>query len=91
MSDDHKPNRADETKRINELGGKVTRKNIFTINPINGLMEPSGISRVEGILAVSRAIGDIRLHPYVTCEPEFKEKEIKYGEDLFMVLGMCIE
>lgn len=55
LSCDHKPDRPDELARIGALGGRV----IF----VNG-------ARVEGILAMSRAIGDRYLKPYVISEPE---------------------
>ena len=42
LSQDHKPDRNDETKRINDLGGRVIHW---------------GRWRVEGVLAVSRSIG----------------------------------
>ncbi|CAI5728423.1 unnamed protein product [Peronospora effusa] len=57
LTSDHKPNRPDERRRIQELGGSV----IFW-----------GVWRVEGILAVSRAIGDRMLKPFVVAEPEVK-------------------
>jgi protein phosphatase 2C len=71
LSNDHKPNRPDEMRRISALGGKVTFKNI---------------PRVEGVLAVSRALGDMKLHPYVTCEPEFTARRLE-PNDLFMVMA----
>ncbi|KAK6936373.1 PPM-type phosphatase-like domain [Dillenia turbinata] len=49
------PDREDELERIKGLGGRVIH--------LNG-------ARVEGILAMSRAIGDKYLKPYVTAEPE---------------------
>lgn len=52
---DHKPDRKDETKRIKELGGQVLH--------YNG-------ARVMGLLAMSRAIGDNSLKPYISHEPE---------------------
>ncbi|KAL6960281.1 protein-serine,threonine phosphatase [Sarracenia purpurea var. burkii] len=55
LSSDHKPDRADELARIEASGGRV----IF----VNG-------ARVEGILAMSRALGDKFLKPIVTSEPE---------------------
>jgi serine/threonine protein phosphatase PrpC len=61
LSDDHKPDRNDETKRINELGGRV----IYW-----------GRWRVEGVLAVSRSIGDAKLKPYVTAEPDIVEYDL---------------
>ncbi|KAK8810549.1 hypothetical protein WA158_007124 [Blastocystis sp. Blastoise] len=54
-TNDHKPNRPDEKDRIVSKGGKV----LFW-----------GVWRVEGILAVSRAIGDYKLKQYVSNIPE---------------------
>ena len=55
----HKPDRPDETARIEALGGTV-------VKPFG-----STVYRVEGILAVSRAVGDKNLKPMVTAEPEY--------------------
>eukprot|EP01018_Ginkgo_biloba_P034194 Gb_27731 [translate_table: standard] len=55
LSTDHKPDRPDEMARIEAAGGRV----IFW----NG-------HRVLGVLAMSRAIGDKYLKPYVVAEPE---------------------
>ena len=71
MSDDHKPDRADEERRIRSLGGKVVHW---------------GRWRVEGVLAVSRAIGDVSLQPYVTCVPEVVERALS-SEDEYLVLA----
>lgn len=70
LSRDHKPSLPDEAKRITDAGGKV----IFW-----------GRWRVEGILAVSRAIGDRHLKPYVTAEPEVCEWALT-DKDCFLVL-----
>ena len=72
MSVDHKPDRQDEKKRITKLGGKVLH---------------CGRWRVQGVLAVSRAIGDVNLQPYVTCEPEIMERELLDDEDCYLVLA----
>lgn len=71
LSRDHKPGMPDETQRINALGGKV----IYW-----------GRWRVEGLLAVSRAIGDSSLKPYVTSEPEVCEYDIG-NDDWFLVIS----
>lgn len=55
LSDDHKPNREDEYARIEAAGGKVINW--------NG-------SRVFGVLAMSRSIGDKYLKPSVIPDPE---------------------
>ncbi|XP_052186739.1 probable protein phosphatase 2C 24 [Diospyros lotus] len=55
LSADHKPDRPDELNRIEAAGGRV----IYWEGP-----------RVLGVLAMSRAIGDNYLKPYVSCEPE---------------------
>ncbi|XP_027176130.1 probable protein phosphatase 2C 24 [Coffea eugenioides] len=55
LSDDHKPDRPDELNRIQGAGGRV----IYWDCP-----------RVQGVLAMSRAIGDNYLKPYVSCVPE---------------------
>nr|ABW74582.1 putative protein phosphatase [Boechera divaricarpa] len=55
LSTDHKPDRPDELDRIEGAGGRV----IYWDCP-----------RVLGVLAMSRAIGDNYLKPYVSCEPE---------------------
>ncbi|KAL2541128.1 putative protein phosphatase 2C 24 [Abeliophyllum distichum] len=55
LSIDHKPDRPDELNRIQAAGGRI----IYWDGP-----------RVLGVLAMSRAIGDNYLKPYVSCEPE---------------------
>ncbi|TMW67767.1 hypothetical protein Poli38472_007439 [Pythium oligandrum] len=71
LTSDHKPNRPDERKRIQELGGSV----VFW-----------GVWRVEGILAVSRAIGDRMLKPFVVAEPEVKEWT-RTANDRFLIVA----
>lgn len=55
---DHKPTRPDERQRIVSLGGKVIKTS------------PEDVYRVNGMLALSRAIGDFALSPHVTWKPE---------------------
>uniref|UniRef100_A0A0E0LC65 protein-serine/threonine phosphatase n=1 Tax=Oryza punctata TaxID=4537 RepID=A0A0E0LC65_ORYPU len=58
LSEDHKPNRKDERKRIEDAGGIVVSDDIW---------------RVDGILAVSRAFGNRALKRYVKAEPDIQE------------------
>ncbi|XP_030451240.1 protein phosphatase 2C 37 [Syzygium oleosum] len=55
LSSDHKPDRPDELERIQNAGGRV----IYWDG-----------ARVLGVLAMSRAIGDNYLKPYVVPDPE---------------------
>ncbi|KAJ0970282.1 hypothetical protein J5N97_023159 [Dioscorea zingiberensis] len=71
LSDDHKPDRADELARIEAAGGRV----IY----LNG-------ARVHGILAMSRALGDKYLKPVVISEPEMVVME-RTQEDECMVIA----
>jgi len=57
LSVDHKPDLPSERERIECLGGRV-------------IQQMNSVSRVEGILAVSRAIGDFALKPYVIPDPD---------------------
>ncbi|GLE00248.1 hypothetical protein PINS_up008975 [Pythium insidiosum] len=71
LTSDHKPNRPDERRRVHELGGSV----VFW-----------GVWRVEGILAVSRAIGDRMLKPFVVAEPEVKELT-RTAQDQYLIVA----
>ena len=57
ITEDHKPNKKSEFDRITQLGG-------FVIN------DPYGTARVNGTLALSRAIGDLYLSPFVSWVPD---------------------
>jgi serine/threonine protein phosphatase PrpC len=60
LTDDHKPDRPDENERIIRHGGLVAKTS------------REDVPRVNGILAVSRSVGDFVLFPHVTWEPEIK-------------------
>ncbi|KAH6804439.1 hypothetical protein C2S51_032686 [Perilla frutescens var. frutescens] len=68
---DHKPGRADEKARIEASGGRVMH---------------TDTARVQGVLAMSRAIGDVFLKPYVISEPEvsFTRRE---EDDEFVIIS----
>ncbi|XP_018318809.1 protein phosphatase 1E isoform X3 [Agrilus planipennis] len=67
----HKPCREDEKSRIEKEGGAV----IFW-----------GTWRVNGQLAVSRAIGDLEYKPYVTATPDVREIRLS-GEEDFLIIA----
>ncbi|KAJ9582388.1 hypothetical protein L9F63_003241, partial [Diploptera punctata] len=71
MVSPHKPYRQDERDRIENMGGCV----VFW-----------GTWRVNGQLAVSRAIGDLEYKPYVTSEPDVKAVSLDGTED-FLILA----
>jgi len=70
MSSDHKPAREEEKKRIEALGGRI----IYY-----------GTWRVEGVLAVTRAIGDRRLKKFVSAVPEIKQRQLQEGDDYLIL------
>ncbi|THU72066.1 hypothetical protein C4D60_Mb04t08170 [Musa balbisiana] len=71
LSDDHKPNRSDERKRIEDAGGVVMW---------------AGTWRVGGVLAMSRAFGNRLLKQFVVAEPEIQEQAVD-DELEFLVLA----
>ncbi|XP_072997000.1 probable protein phosphatase 2C 9 [Typha latifolia] len=71
LSTDHKPDRPDELQRIHAAGGRV----IYWDG-----------ARVLGVLAMSRAIGDGYLKPFVISEPEVTVAE-RGEEDECLILA----
>lgn len=65
LTRDHKPDDPDERERIYALGGTVTFHGY-----VDALGKEWGCHRVNGVLAMSRAIGDRSERPAVTAEPE---------------------
>ncbi|KAH9606481.1 hypothetical protein KSS87_016425 [Heliosperma pusillum] len=61
LSEDQKPNRSDERKRIESAGGVVMW---------------AGTWRVGGVLAMSRAFGNRMLKQFVVAEPEIQQQEV---------------
>ncbi|CAI9774175.1 unnamed protein product [Fraxinus pennsylvanica] len=70
LSEDHKPNRSDERKRIENAGGVVMW---------------AGTWRVGGVLAMSRAFGNRMLKQFVVAEPEIQEQEIDQELELLVL------
>ncbi|KAG0466467.1 hypothetical protein HPP92_018047 [Vanilla planifolia] len=70
LSTDHKPDRPDELQRIEDAGGRV----IYWDG-----------ARVLGVLAMSRAIGDNYLKPFVISEPEVTVTERTEGDECLIL------
>jgi len=70
VMDSHKPDRPDERARVEGLGGTVIHW---------------GAWRVNGQLAVSRAIGDGEYKPYVTAQPDITTIKRNGTEDFIIV------
>ncbi|XP_031488694.1 probable protein phosphatase 2C 6 isoform X1 [Nymphaea colorata] len=70
LTSDHKPNRADELARIEAAGGRV----INWYGP-----------RVNGVLAMSRAIGDRYFRPCIIPDPEVTFTERSADDDCLIV------
>lgn len=70
LSEDHKPNRVDERKRIENAGGVVMW---------------AGTWRVGGVLAMSRAFGNRMLKQFVVAEPEIQEEEVNEELELLVL------
>ncbi len=64
---DHKPDLRDERMRIEGLGGRVV------------LLD---VARVQGMLAMSRALGDRALKPYLSAEPRIAEGTLGRENDI---------
>ncbi|RRT80402.1 hypothetical protein B296_00003516 [Ensete ventricosum] len=76
LSDDHKPNRIDERKRIENAGGFVmwtgALRNGLSFVIAYGNPDPAGTWRVGGVLAMSRAFGNRLLKRFVVAEPDIQ-------------------
>ncbi|XP_023215303.1 uncharacterized protein LOC111618090 [Centruroides sculpturatus] len=70
ITNPHKPDRKDERERIEEL---------------NGCVMYIGTWRVNGTLAVSRALGDPEHKPYVSAEPDVVKIPLQGNEDFFVL------
>ena len=84
LTRDHKPNDPTEQARIESLGGKVVW--CGDVDKEGAPILEEGIYRVNGNLALSRAIGDRSERPHVTAEPEVIALPLE-KEDEFIILA----
>jgi len=93
LSDDHKPDKPSEKKRIEQSGGVVKKGSFFNIP-----MGPFRVYQGDGLrggLAVSRALGDTfykdpkrpAMEWLVSAIPEIKEECLQLGEDEFFIVA----
>lgn len=71
ISEDHRPGRADEMSRIESAGGLI--------------LKVGGTYRVNGVLAVSRAIGDKALKEFVVAEPDISTRKLEESDEFLVV------
>jgi len=85
LTTDHKPNLPSERERIEALGGTVQWYGYLGPDrqPVTGM----GAYRVNGNLAVSRALGDRLETPFVTAEPDIVHFNREKENDHFIVLA----
>jgi len=82
---DHKPNDPRERSRVEDMGGNVKWYGYRDKRgrPIPG----SGVYRINGNLAVARAIGDKSESPFVSSDCEILEYEKDEENDQFIILA----
>lgn len=71
LSHDHKPDDPIEMAYIESQGGKVTY--------------PSGVPRVNGVMALSRAIGDRSETPAMRATPDLIFEELQWNDDFYVL------
>lgn len=83
---DHKPQNGEERVKIEARGGTVTGypSCFYSIWPINKLID---VPRVNGLLSMSRSIGDVGLKPWITCEPDITTHVLSAKTDKFLILA----
>lgn len=81
---DHKPNTPSEKARIEALGGTVVWAGM--VDDDGQPVPDAGLYRVNGNLALSRAIGDRSERPAVTAKPDVTTHEIE-DDDEFVLLA----
>lgn len=74
------PYLVDEAQRIHDEGGFVSL--------VGDEYDPfdSGTLRVNGILAMTRAFGNVSLKPFVTARPEVTARQLR-KDDLYLIVA----
>lgn len=85
LTKDHKPNDKFERERIESLGGSVDW--CGQVDDNDNPIESTGCYRINGNLALSRAIGDRSERPWVTNTADISHYLIEEENDEFLVLA----
>ncbi|CAM9919234.1 unnamed protein product [Ectocarpus sp. 12 AP-2014] len=85
LTEDHKPNAPKEMERIYRHHGMVTWEGFECSRGLQ--IEGTGVYRINGSLAVARAIGDIDYRPWLSAEVEIKTIDLKRETDQFVILA----
>eukprot|EP00516_Mucochytrium_quahogii_P012615 CAMPEP_0203802966 /NCGR_PEP_ID=MMETSP0100_2-20121128/12487_1 /ASSEMBLY_ACC=CAM_ASM_000210 /TAXON_ID=96639 /ORGANISM=" , Strain NY0313808BC1" /LENGTH=328 /DNA_ID=CAMNT_0050710461 /DNA_START=91 /DNA_END=1074 /DNA_ORIENTATION=+ len=80
LSRDHVPTLEDERERIKAQGGTIT-----FVQDVSA-PEISGMDRVNGILAMTRAFGNYTMKPWVTAEPEISRRRVR-KDDMYLCVA----
>lgn len=71
LCEDHRPQRVDEMERIAAAGGVV--------------LDGGGVARVNGVLAVSRSIGDNALKDVVIAQPDITSVTLQENDEIVII------
>lgn len=71
LCEDHHPEREDEAARIESAGGLI--------------VQSKGITRINGVLAVSRSIGDVDFKDVVIARPDVSTFDLDGKEDFILI------
>ncbi|CAM9165961.1 unnamed protein product, partial [Ectocarpus fasciculatus] len=71
LTKDHKPSSPEEQRRIASFGGVITNN--------------TGIPRVQGVLAVSRAYGNCSIRQYIRADPDIITRDLTPDDDFIVI------
>jgi serine/threonine protein phosphatase PrpC len=71
LTKDHKPSAPEEQRRIASFGGVITNN--------------TGIPRVQGVLAVSRAYGNCGIRNYIRADPDIITRDLGPDDDFIVI------
>ncbi|KAK1650522.1 hypothetical protein QYE76_068327 [Lolium multiflorum] len=95
LSTDHKPNEAGERARIEAAGGSVVQREVLVFDALGRMRIELGAYRVDGIIAVSRALGDFQFKKNnklkFKCDPDIPPNPSHATPGLVFLLRLFTE